>query len=184
MERFNVIKTKIEDLVIIETLTHEDNRGHFVKTYDEKEFGEKGLPTYYPQDDQSLSHKGVLRGLHYQIKHPQGKLIRVPHGKVYDVAVDLRGDSDTYGEYVGVELSGENRKLFYIPPGFAHGFVCLENNTVFTYKCTESYYPNDESGIIYNDEDIAIEWPIDFEDIIMSEKDKRWKTLKENNIKF
>lgn len=184
MERFKVIETKIKDLMIIETLTHEDYRGHFVKTYDEEEFRQKGLPTYYPQDDQSLSHKGVIRGLHYQIKHPQGKLIRVPYGKVFDVAVDLRGDSETYGEYVGVELSGENRKLFYIPPGFAHGFVCLQDNTIFTYKCTESYYPNDESGIIFNDEDIGIEWPIETEDMIISEKDKKWKTLKENNIKF
>lgn len=184
MERFKIKKTKIDDLLIIETLMHNDNRGHFVKTYDEVEFKEKNLPTKFVQDDQSRSHKGVLRGLHFQKEHPQGKLVRVPYGRIFDVAVDLRGDSSTYGEYVGVELSGENNRLFYIPPGFAHGLLSLEDNSVFTYKCTELYYPGDELGIPWNDDTINIDWPIDEKDIILSDKDKEWKPLKEINFKF
>lgn len=184
MERFKVEKTKIEGLYIIENLVHEDHRGHFVKTYDEVEFGQKGLPTKYFQDDQSRSKKGVLRGLHFQKEHPQGKLVRVPHGKIFDVAVDLRGDSDTYGKWVGVILSGENNKMFYIPPGFAHGLLSLEDDSIFTYKCTELYYPNDELGLPWNDEDINIDWPLDDDEIILSDKDKKWKPLKEIKFKF
>lgn len=184
MERFNIIETKIKDLLIIETLTHNDYRGHFVKTYDEVEFKKKGLPTKFVQDDQSRSQKGVLRGLHFQKEHPQGKLVRVPYGKIYDVAVDLRGNSDTYGEYVGVELSGENNKLFYIPPGFAHGLLALENNSIFTYKCTELYYPEDELGLPWDDDTIKIKWPLNKKEIILSDKDKEWKPLKDIKFKF
>lgn len=184
MERFNVKKTDIEGVLIIDTLIHEDDRGHFVKTYDEMEFIKKGLPTKYVQDDQSRSKKGVLRGLHLQKEHPQGKLVRVPNGKIFDVAVDLRGDSSTYGKWVGVILSGENNRMFYIPPGFAHGLLALEDNSVFAYKCTESYYPGDELGIPWDDPDINIKWPLSENEIILSEKDQNWKPLSEIKFKF
>ena len=121
----------------------------------------------------------MLRGLHFQKEHPQGKLVRVLSGEVYDVAVDLRKNSKTFGKYFGVRLSDENKKQFYIPKGFAHGFVVLSDEAVFAYKCTDFYHPNDEGGLIYNDSDIGIDWPIEGIDLIMSEKDTKWKGLKE-----
>ena len=133
----------------------------------------------FVQDNQSKSSKGVLRGLHFQKEHPQGKLVRVLSGEVYDVAVDLRKNSKTFGKYFGVRLSDENKKQFYIPKGFAHGFVVLSDEAVFAYKCTDFYHPNDEGGLIYNDPDIGIDWPIEGFDLIMSDKDTKWKGLKE-----
>ena len=133
----------------------------------------------FVQDNQSKSSKGVLRGLHFQKEHPQGKLVRVLSGEVYDVAVDLRKDSKTYGKYFGVVLSDENKKQFYIPKGFAHGFVVLSDEAVFAYKCTDFYHPNDEGGLKYDDPDIGIDWPIEGLNLIMSEKDTKWKGLKE-----
>ena len=121
----------------------------------------------------------MLRGLHFQKEHPQGKLVRVLSGEVYDVAVDLRKNSKTFGKYFGVRLSDENKKQFYIPKGFAHGFVVLSDEAVFAYKCTDFYHPNDEGGLIYNDPDIGIDWPIEGIDLIMSDKDTKWKGLKE-----
>ena len=131
------------------------------------------------QDNQSKSSKGVLRGLHFQKEHPQGKLVRVLSGEVYDVAVDLRKDSKTYGKYFGVILSDENKKQFYIPEGFAHGFAVLSDEAVFAYKCTDFYHPNDEGGLKYDDPDIGIDWPIERLKLIMSDKDTKWKGLKE-----
>ena len=133
----------------------------------------------FVQDNQSKSSKGVLRGLHFQKEHPQGKLVRVLSGEVYDVAVDLRKNSKTFGKYFGVRLSDENKKQFYIPKGFAHGFVVLSDEAVFAYKCTDFYHPNDEGGLIYNDPDIGIDWPVEGIDLIMSDKDTKWKGLKE-----
>ena len=133
----------------------------------------------FVQDNQSKSSKGVLRGLHFQKEHPQGKLVRVLSGEVYDVAVDLRKDSKTYGKYFGVVLSDENKKQFYIPEGFAHGFAVLSDEAVFAYKCTDFYHPNDEGGLKYDDPDIGIDWPIEGLKLIMSDKDTKWKGLKE-----
>ena len=133
----------------------------------------------FVQDNQSKSSRGVLRGLHFQKEHPQGKLVRVLSGEVYDVAVDLRKNSKTFGKHFGVLLSSENKKQFYIPEGFAHGFLVLSDEAVFAYKCTDFYHPNDEGGIIYNDPDIGINWPIEGMELIMSEKDTKWKGIKE-----
>ena len=156
-----------------------DDRGYFVETYNKNDFTEAGLDMEFVQDNQSKSSKGVLRGLHFQKEHPQGKLVRVLSGEVYDVAVDLRKDSKTYGKYFGVVLSDENKKQFYIPKGFAHGFVVLSDEAVFAYKCTDFYHPNDEGGLKYDDPDIGIDWPIEGLNLIMSEKDTKWKGLKE-----
>ena len=185
MDRFNIIETKLAGAYIIEPTVHADERGYFVKTYDEEEFKEKGLDLNFVQDDQSCSSKGVLRGLHFQKEHPQGKLIRVVRGKVFDVGVDLRKNSKTYGEWIGVELSDKNQKQLFLPRGFAHGFLALEDNSIFVYKVDELYYPGDEGGLAFDDEDIAIKWPLDeIENLIMSDKDKKWKTLKELDFSF
>jgi len=156
-----------------------DDRGYFVETYNQNDFKEAGLDMVFVQDNQSKSSKGVLRGLHFQKEHPQGKLVRVLSGEVYDVAVDLRKNSKTFGKYFGVRLSDENKKQFYIPKGFAHGFVVLSDEAVFAYKCTDFYHPNDEGGLIYNDPDIGIDWPVEGIELIMSDKDTKWKGLKE-----
>ena len=185
MGNFNFIKTEIEGVYIIETKVFGDNRGYFMETYNKEQFAESGLTMEFVQDNQSRSTKGVLRGLHFQTEHTQGKLVRVTEGEVYDVAVDLRKGSPTYGKYVGVTLTAENKKQFYIPEGFAHGFLVLSENATFTYKCTDFYAPNAEGGIMWNDPDVAIEWPMDgIENIVLSEKDKVHQTLKELNSPF
>ena len=185
MGNFNFITTDIEGVYIIETKVFGDNRGYFMETYNKEQFAEAGLTMEFVQDNQSRSTKGVLRGLHFQTEHTQGKLVRVTEGEVYDVAVDLRKGSPTYGKYVGVTLTAENKKQFYIPEGFAHGFLVLSENATFTYKCTDFYAPNAEGGIMWNDPDIAIEWPMDgIENIVLSEKDKVHPTLKELNSPF
>lgn len=178
-----VQKTAIEGVLIIEPKVFGDDRGYFMETYNEPEFKSKGVPYTFVQDNQSMSKKGVLRGLHYQIHHPQTKLVRVLQGEVYDVAVDLRKESPTYGKYVGVLLSEENKKMFLIPRGFAHGFVVLSDTAVFAYKCDDVYHPNDEGGIMWNDPDIGIKWPYEGEPIL-SEKDKVHPALKESRIAF
>lgn len=179
MGKFNRIDTKIEDLCIIEPTIFGDNRGYFMETYSKKDFEEIGINYEFVQDNQSKSKKGVLRGLHFQIENTQGKLVRVIKGKVFDVAVDLRRNSKTYGKWFGIELSEENKKMFFIPPYFAHGFLVLSDEAEFTYKCTDIYNYSAESGIMYNDKDIGIHWPeIDCK-ILTSEKDANWKTLKE-----
>ena len=178
VEKFKFIKTSIEGLFIIETKVFHDDRGFFVESYNLNEFVSNGLRETFVQDNHSHSKKGVLRGLHFQHKHPQGKLVRVIRGKVFDVAVDLRKDSPTFGKWFGIELSEENRLQFYIPSGFAHGFLALEDVTDFLYKCTDFYYPDDELGIIWDDPTINICWPIDnIESMVISEKDRKLPTF-------
>lgn len=179
----NFIKTEIEGVYIIEPKVFGDNRGYFFESYNEKEFKENGLDYTFVQDNQSKSKKGVLRGLHFQKTYPQAKLVRVLEGEVFDVAVDLRKDSETYGKWVGVILSSENKRQFMIPRGFAHGFVVLSESATFTYKCDEFYHPEDEGGLMWNDEDINIEWPYEGE-VLLSEKDKKHPSLKESKISF
>ena len=176
-------KTEIEDVYIIEPKVFGDNRGYFMETYNEQEFKNNGLDYNFVQDNQSKSKKGVLRGLHFQKTHPQAKLVRVLEGEVFDVAVDLRKSSKTYGKWVGVILSEENKKQFMIPRGFAHGFVVLSETAVFAYKCDDFYHPEDEGGIMWNDPDINIEWPYKGE-LLLSEKDKVHSLLKECKIRF
>jgi dTDP-4-dehydrorhamnose 3,5-epimerase len=185
MGKFKFIKTSIEDVYIIEPTVFGDERGYFMETYHEKEFQEVGLNLTFVQDNQSKSTKGVLRGLHFQYTNPQGKLVRVIRGEVFDVAVDLRKNSPTYGKWEGVKLSEENKKQFYVPEGFAHGFMVLSDEAEFTYKCTDFYDASDEGGILWNDPDIGIDWPIkDIEDVVLSDKDKNWKSLKDTPINY
>lgn len=180
MSKFRFIETDIKDVMIIEPTLFGDNRGYFMETYNYKEFSENGIDVTFVQDNQSKSKRGVLRGLHFQINNPQGKLVRVIKGEVFDVAVDLRADSETFGKWTSVILSEENKKQFYIPEGFAHGFLVMSEEAEFVYKCTSFYDPSSESGIIWNDEDINIDWPITEDmEILLSEKDKKQKTLKE-----
>ncbi len=179
MGKINVTKCEIEGLYIIEPTVFKDERGYFVETYHRNDFVEKGLDMVFVQDNQSMSTKGVLRGLHFQKEHPQGKLVRVLRGEVFDVAVDLRKDSETYGKWFGLVLSAENKKQFYISEGFAHGFLVLSEEAEFAYKCTDFYHPGDEGGVIWNDPDIGIEWPIEGMDLIISEKDRNWQRWKE-----
>lgn len=180
---FKFIETSIKDLYIIEPKIYGDNRGYFMETYKEESFKEAGLNYIFVQDNESKSKKSVLRGLHFQKKYPQAKLVRVLEGEVYDVAVDLRKDSSTYGKYIGVLLSAENKRQFMIPRGFAHGFLVLSETATFCYKCDEVYHPEDEGGIIYNDADINIKWP-NIDNILLSEKDKKHPSLKESKVCF
>jgi dTDP-4-dehydrorhamnose 3,5-epimerase len=172
MGKFKFTETGIEGLIIIEPTVFGDNRGYFMETYQEEEFKSAGIPTNFVQDNQSKSKKGVFRGLHFQNKNPQGKLVRVLEGEVYDVGVDLRSDSPTFGQHYGVLLSGENNKQFYVPEGFAHGFVVLSETATFTYKCTRLYDPTDEGGLRWNDPTLAIDWNIPEDEVLLSEKDK------------
>ena len=178
-----LIKTEIEGVYILEPKVFGDNRGYFMETYNENEFKKLGLNYNFVQDNQSKSKKGVLRGLHFQKTYPQAKLVRVLEGEVFDVAVDLRKDSPTYGKWVGVILSEENKRQFMIPRGFAHGFVVLSETATFTYKCDEFYHPEDEGGIMWNDKDVGIIWPMDYEPLL-SEKDKLHPSLKDSKISF
>lgn len=185
MGSFIFNKCDIEGLYIIEPKVFGDARGYFMETYNYEDFKAAGLDMVFVQDNQSMSKKGVLRGLHFQKKHPQGKLVRVLSGTVYDVAVDLRKSSPTYGKYYGVILSAENKKMFYVPEGFAHGFLVLSDSAEFTYKCTDYYHPEDEGGIIWNDPDIGIEWPISNDmSVILSEKDKKLPLLSQSKFAF
>lgn len=175
----NVIETKIKDLLIFEPRVFADDRGWFMESFNqqafEKALAERGLSIpKFVQDNHSFSKKGVLRGLHYQLNpHAQGKLVRVVQGRAWDVAVDIRKDSATFGQWVGVELTGENHKQFWIPAGFAHGFIALEDNTQFLYKTTNYYSKESERSIIWNDSDIVIEWPIEKDlELLLTDKDK------------
>lgn len=159
MGQINVTKCPIEGLYIIEPAVHGDDRGYFMETYNQRDMAEAGLNMVFVQDNQSMSVKGVLRGLHFQKEYPQGKLVRVVKGRVFDVAVDLRADSDTYGKWYGVELTAENKKQFYISEGFAHGFLVLSDTAEFCYKVTDFYHPGDEGGLAWNDPAIGIRWP-------------------------
>ncbi len=196
MGQIKVEKCPIEGLYIIEPAVHGDSRGYFMETYNQNDMHEAGLDMVFVQDNQSMSSKGVLRGLHYQKNFPQGKLVRVIKGEVFDVAVDLRKKSETYGKWFGVRLSEENKKQFYIPEGFAHGFLVLSDIAEFCYKCTDFYHPGDEAGIAWNDPEIGIDWcgitgeykgtasaegyalP-DGTTLNLSEKDQKWGILKD-----
>jgi len=180
MGKITVETCEIEGLKIITPVVYGDARGYFVETYNYKDYKEAGIDQIFVQDNQSASVKNVLRGLHFQIDYPQDKLVRVLSGQVFDVAVDLRPGSSTFGKWHGVILSAENKKQFFVPKNFAHGFVVLSDHAEFAYKCTDFYHPNDEGGIRYDDPDIGIEWPVGAEDeLVMSDKDKKWGGLKE-----
>lgn len=174
MGKFEFVSTPIVDLIIIEPTVFGDHRGYFMETYHREIFAQNGVSATFVQDNQSSSQKGVLRGLHFQKKYPQGKLVRVISGAVFDVAVDIRTDSDTFGKWFGIVLSAENKKQLFVPPGFAHGFLVLSEKAEFVYKCTDFYHPEDESGIAWNDPDIGIEWPTLDVPYILSEKDNNW----------
>ena len=195
MGQIKVTKCPIEGLYIIEPTVHGDNRGYFMETYNQRDMAEAGLNMVFVQDNQSMSVKGVLRGLHFQKEFPQGKLVRVIKGRVFDVAVDLRKGSNTYGKWYGVELTAENKKQFYISEGFAHGFLVLSETAEFCYKVTDFYHPGDEGGLAWNDPEIGIEWPeligeykgcasgegytlSDGTDLKLSDKDQKWDGLK------
>ncbi|MBU3127169.1 dTDP-4-dehydrorhamnose 3,5-epimerase [Clostridium tagluense] len=185
MGKFNFVETKINGIYIIEPKVFGDNRGYFMETYNKNDFFEAGLTMEFVQDNESKSKKGVLRGLHFQTKHTQGKLVRVTEGQVFDVAVDLRKGSPTFGKWEGAILTAENKKQFYVPEGFAHGFLVMSDVAVFNYKCTDYYAPEYDSGVLWNDEDIAIEWPLEgIEEILLSDKDKLQNKLKDLEIPF
>lgn len=184
MSKFKRVETGIKDLIVIEPTVFGDNRGFFMESYSKKDFSEIGMAVEFVQDNHSKSKKGVLRGLHFQTQHVQGKLVRVTAGSVLDVAVDLRKDSPTFGKHYLVELTADNKKMFYIPPGFAHGFLTLEDNTEFQYKCTDYYAPEFDSGVLWSDSDIGIDWSFEkyglsVEAILLSDKDKKQQTLQE-----
>lgn len=159
MSQIKITPTGIDGLFVISPAIHGDERGYFAETYNPRDFHEHGLDMFFVQDNESMSRKGVLRGLHYQIAHPQGKLVRALRGAVYDVAVDLRPGSNTYGQWRGVELSADNHLMFYIPEGFAHGYLTLTDTAVFAYKVTDFYHPGDEGGLRWNDPAIGVAWP-------------------------
>lgn len=173
----------IEGLKVIEPAVFGDARGYFMETYNYNDFAEAGIDCKFVQDNQSASKKGVLRGLHFQIHYPQDKLVRVIRGEVYDVAVDLREGSKTFGKWFGVHLSEENKKQFFVPKNFAHGFIVLSDYAEFCYKVTDFYHPNDEGGILWNDAELGVEWPMpegmSAEDILLSDKDKVQKSFAE-----
>ena len=182
MGNFKKIDTSIEGVYIIEPTVFGDERGYFMETYSKKDFEEIGLNYDFVQDNQSKSRKGVLRGLHFQKENPQAKLVRCIKGEVFDVAVDLRPGSETYGEWEGVVLSEENKKMFMIHRGFAHGFLVLSDEAEFVYKCDDIYNPEAEGGLAWNDEDVCIDWPLGnmaVKDLLTSKKDSKWPTLKE-----
>ena len=183
MGKITVETCPIEGLKVITPAVFGDERGYFMETYNYNDFKEAGIDLTFVQDNQSSSRKGVLRGLHFQINHPQDKIVRVVSGEVFDVAVDLREGSKTFGKWYGVKLSAENKKQFFVPKGFAHGFIVLSDYAEFCYKVTDFYHPNDEGGLMWNDPDIAVEWPMPdgmtAEDLILSEKDKVNSSFKE-----
>ncbi len=188
MGKFKFIETGIKDLFVIEPTVFGDERGYFMETYN-SEFAPyikhiDGTPCDFVQDNQSRSKKGVLRGLHFQMANPQGKLVRVIEGEVYDVAVDLRKNSDTFGKWYGVLLSADNKRQFYVPEGFAHGFLVTSEYATFVYKCTRLYDPQSEGGLLYNDPAIGITWPEIDADILLSEKDKKHPSLENLGFAF
>ena len=183
MGKITVTPCDIEGLYVIEPTVFKDERGYFVETYNQNDMKEAGLDMVFVQDNQSSSRKGVLRGLHFQINYPQDKLVRVVSGEVFDVAVDLRKDSPTIGQWYGVKLSAENKKQFFIPKNFAHGFIVLSDYAEFAYKCTDFYHPNDEGGLLWYDPEIGVEWPMPEgmteADLTLSDKDKVWSGISE-----
>ena len=182
MGKFSFNLTDIEGVYVVEPTVYGDERGYFMETYSEEEFKKAGLNYNFVQDNQSSSSKGVLRGLHFQKNHPQAKLVRVLSGEVFDVAVDLRENSDTYGKWVGVLLSAENKKQLMIPRGFAHGFLVVSDVAEFAYKCDDIYHPEDEGGIMYDS--CGIDWPEVDSELILSEKDTKHPKLEDLEFKF
>ncbi|WP_165054726.1 MULTISPECIES: dTDP-4-dehydrorhamnose 3,5-epimerase [unclassified Adlercreutzia] len=181
---FTFTKTSIEGVVVVDVKSFGDARGAFMETYKRQDFEAGGIICDFVQDNQSLSSRGVLRGLHFQVNHPQSKLVRVVAGKVFDVAVDLRKDSSTFGKWEGVVLSAENRRQFFVPRGFAHGFLVLSDTAVFCYKCDDVYHPNDEGGLLWSDPALGIQWPalegcevFDESMITLSEKDRLYPSF-------
>jgi dTDP-4-dehydrorhamnose 3,5-epimerase len=177
MSKFNFIHTGIDGLLIVEPTVFGDERGYFMETYQREEFAAAGMPREFAQDNQSKSKRGVLRGLHYQKKNPQGKLVRVISGAVYDVGVDLRSGSPTFGGHRGALLTAENRRQFYVPEGFAHGFAVLSETAEFVYKCTQLYDPGDEGGIRWDDPELGIDWQLGGLEPLLSEKDRALPAL-------
>lgn len=176
----NFLKTKIKGLLIVEPKIWKDDRGYFFESYNKKCFDEAGIHVDFVQDNQSFSQKGTLRGLHAQADpHAQGKLVRVIQGRVLDVAVDIRKDSETYGQHLAIELSGDTNQMLWVPPGFLHGFVTLENDTIFTYKVSGLYNKSSEFGVLWNDPELNIDWVIDPSEIILSEKDQTLPLFKD-----
>ena len=179
MGKFTFHETGIDGMLLIEPTVFGDHRGYFMETWQQEEFAAMGIDTQFVQDNQSKSRKGVLRGLHFQIKNPQGKLVRVISGEVFDVGVDLRCGSKTYGKWYGTLLSAENKRQLYVPEGFAHGFLVTSETTKFVYKCTRLYDPTDEGGLLWNDPEVGIKWPDIGMEVLLSEKDKMNLTLSE-----
>ncbi|MDR2547035.1 MAG: dTDP-4-dehydrorhamnose 3,5-epimerase [Lachnospiraceae bacterium] len=178
MDKFLVETCDIDGLKIITPRVWGDARGYFMETYHVRDFAAIGIDVHFVQDNQSSSTKGVLRGLHFQKRHPQDKLVRVISGEVFDVAVDIRPSSPTYGKWHGVVLSAANKKQFFVPKGFAHGFLVLSDHAEFFYKCSDFYFPDDEGGISYDDPQIGIEWPLlEGAELKLSERDMRWGGL-------
>lgn len=186
MADIRVLKTPIDGLVVIEPTKFGDDRGYFMETYNLENFHKHGLDMEFIQDNESKSKRGVLRGLHFQTEFSQGKLVRCTKGSVWDVGVDLRKDSDTFGKWYGVELTEENKKMFYIPEGFAHGFIVLSDEAVFNYKCTNLYHPEVDGGVRWDDPEIGIVWPDPGCDLLLSEKDTKQPLLSEikESLKF
>ena len=185
MGNFKFTETEIQGLYIIEQKVFEDDRGYFMETYNKKAFIEAGLDLEFVQDNQSKSKSGVLRGLHFQKSHPQGKLVRIIKGEVFDVAVDLRKHSPTFKKWYGCVLSEKNGKQMYVPEGFAHGFLVLSEEAEFAYKCTDFYHPEDECGYQWNDPDFDIQWPLEnIEELLLSEKDKNYLLFNENQFNY
>jgi dTDP-4-dehydrorhamnose 3,5-epimerase len=186
MGKFKFVDTGFPGSYVIEPSVFGDERGFFMECYSELDFKEAGLDLTFVQDNHSRSRKGVLRGMHFQKEHPQGKLIRVPRGAVFNALIDLRKGSPTYGKWFGVELSAENKKMLYIPRGCAQGFLILEDNTDYMYKCTDFYHPDDEGGLKWDDTDIDIQWPLDKVggNQVLSDKDKNWPAFKDLNFTF
>ena len=174
--------SEISGIKIITPQIYEDNRGYFFESYNANDFKKLGLPTKFLQDNQAFSKKNTLRGLHYQLKYPQGKLVRVILGEIFDIAVDIRRGSPTFGKYEGVHLSDENYKIMYIPEGFAHGYVVLSETVIFQYTCTEIYHPEDEYGLLWDDKGLNIKWPV--KNPILSKRDKNLPTLQFVNKKY
>lgn len=182
MGNFTRFDTSIKDLYVIEPTIYNDSRGFFLESYSKNHFEKIGIDVEFVQDNHSKSAKNVLRGIHIQRQYPQGKLVRVIKGSVYDVAVDLRSESETFGSWYGLRLSAENKKMFYIPPRFGHGFLTLEDNTEFLYKTTDYYHPEDEMGIHFNDCDLKIDWKCDLSSIIVSTKDQKLGSFREYKL--
>ena len=178
-----VTETRLPEVKIIDPVVRGDERGFFVETWNARAYAEAGLDATFVQDNHSRSARGVLRGLHYQIRQPQGKLVRVVAGRAFDVAVDIRRSSPRFGQWVGVELSATNKRLLWVPPGFAHGFLALEDGTDFVYKCSDFYAPEHERSILWSDAAIGIDWPLDeIGDPIVAAKDQAGKTLAEADV--